>query len=210
MDFCRFGEKFMEQISYYVSAASFVLVIVCWFIFAGTFLLRKKPKSSPEKIRAPKSFIGIALQGVSFGLVWALHRTPVFSPFIDSQYVLNIILQVLAVLLAGASVWMANSAIKELGKQWSFQARLIEDHKLVTSGVYQIVRHPIYAAMLGTMLATAIVLSHWLILIIAAVIFVIGTKIRTVAEEKLLRDAFPDEFDEYAAKVPAFIPFVKI
>ena len=51
---------------------------------------------------------------------------------------------------------MANSAIKELGKQWSFQARLIEDHKLVTSGVYQIVRHPIYAAMLGKLLATGI------------------------------------------------------
>lgn len=200
----------MEQISYYASAASFGLVIVCWFIFAGMFLLRKKPKSAPEKIRAPKSFIGIALQGVSFGLVWALHRTPVFSPFIDSQYVLNIVFQILAVLLAAGSVWMANSAIKELGKQWSFQARLIEDHKLVTSGVYRIVRHPIYAAMLGKLLATAIILSHWLILLIAVVIFIIGTKIRTVAEEKLLRDAFPKEYDEYAERVPAFVPFVKI
>ena len=38
----------------------------------------------------------------------------------------------------------------------------------------------------------------------------VSPKIRTVAEEKLLRGAFPDEYDEYAAKVPAFIPFVKI
>jgi protein-S-isoprenylcysteine O-methyltransferase Ste14 len=210
MDFCRFGEKFMEQISYYASVASFAIVIVCWFIFAGTFLLRKKPESAPEKTRAPKSFIGIALQGVSFGLVWALHRPPLFSPFIDGQYVLNIIFQILAVLLAVGSVWMANSAIKELGKQWSFQARLIEDHKLVTGGVYQIVRHPIYAAMLGMLIATGLVYGYWWILIIAVVVFLIGTKIRTVAEEKLLRDAFPKEYDEYAAKVPAFIPFVKI
>lgn len=210
MDFCRFGEKNMEQISYYASVVSFAAVIICWFIFAGTFLLRKKPKSAPDAKRAPKSFIGIALQGVSFGLVWALHRTPVFSPFIDSQYTLNIIFQILAVLLAVGSVWMANSAIKELGKQWSFQARLIEDHKLITGGVYQIVRHPIYAAMLGKLLATGLILSHWLVLIVAVVIFIIGTKIRTVAEEKLLRDAFPEEYDEYAAKVPAFIPFVKI
>jgi protein-S-isoprenylcysteine O-methyltransferase Ste14 len=200
----------MEQISYYVSAVSFGTVIICWFIFAGTFLLRKKPESAPDAKRAPKSFIGIALQGVSFGLVWAFHRTSFLSPFIDSQYILNVILQILAIFLAVGSVWMANSAIKELGKQWSFQARLIEDHKLVTGGVYQIVRHPIYAAMLGKLLATGLILSHWLVLIIAVVIFIIGTKIRTVAEEKLLRDAFPDEYNEYAAKVPAFIPFVKI
>jgi protein-S-isoprenylcysteine O-methyltransferase Ste14 len=200
----------MEQISYYTTAVSFVAVIICWFIFAGTFLFRKKPESAKASKRAPKSILGIVLQGVGFGLIWALHRTPFLSPFIDELYILNVILQILAILLAIGSVWMANAAIKELGKQWSFQARLVEDHKLVTGGVYQIVRHPIYAAMLGKLLATGIILSHWLVLIIAVVIFFIGTKIRTIAEEKLLRDAFPDEYDEYATRVPAFVPFLKI
>ncbi|HEY0428782.1 MAG TPA: isoprenylcysteine carboxylmethyltransferase family protein [Pyrinomonadaceae bacterium] len=200
----------MEQISYYITAAAFAIIIICWFVFAGTFFLRKKPDAGKDSVRAPKSFIGIALQGVAFGLVWALHRTPFLSPLIDSQYALNIFFQILAISLAVGAVWMANSAIRTLGKQWSFQARLIEDHKLVTGGVYQIVRHPIYAAMLGKLLATGIILSHWLVLIIAVAVFFIGTKIRTVAEEKLLRDAFPEEYDEYAEKVPAFIPFVKI
>lgn len=200
----------MEQISYYASIVSFGIIIICWFFFAATFLLRKKTESAKESRRAPKSFIGIALQGVSFGLVWSLHRAPIFSPFIDNQYFLNVLLQILAACLAIGSVWMAKSAIKELGKQWSFQARLIEDHKLITGGVYQIARHPIYAAILGKLLATGIVLSHWLVIIVAVVIFIIGTKIRTVAEEKLLRDAFPKEYDEYAAKVPAFVPFVNI
>ena len=102
------------------------------------------------------------------------------------------------------------SAIKELGKQWSLQARLIEDHKLVPGGVYQIVRHPIYTAMLGMLIATGIVVSHWLILLIAVAVFIIGTKIRTVSEEKLLRDAFGGEFEDFAAKVPGLIPFLKI
>jgi protein-S-isoprenylcysteine O-methyltransferase Ste14 len=199
----------MEQISFYAGAVSFGIVILSWFIFAGTFLLRKKPESSKDAKHAPKSFIGIALQGVSFGLVWALRRAPFLSPFVDGQFVLNIIFQVSAVLLAVGSVWMANSAIRELGRQWSFQARLIEDHKLITSGVYKIVRHPIYAAMLGMLIATALIFSHWLAAIIAVPIFLIGTKIRTVAEEKLLREVFPDEYKAYAEKVPAFVPFVK-
>lgn len=201
----------MENISYYVSLASFAFVILTWFIFAATFLLRKKPAQAvtAETKRAPKSVAGIALQGVGFGLVWAVHRTPVFSPFFGEQYILNIALQILAVLLVVSSVWLARSAIRELGKQWSFQARLIEGHKLVTSGVYQIVRHPIYTAMFGMLLATAIVKSHWLVLLIAAAVFFIGTKIRTNSEEKLLRDEFPADYREYAARVPALIPFLR-
>jgi protein-S-isoprenylcysteine O-methyltransferase Ste14 len=200
----------MEQISFYITLVSFVSVIICWFIFAGTFLLRKKPEAGREAKRAPRSIVGIVLQGIGFGLIWALHRTPFLSPFIDELYILNIILQVLAILLAVGAVWIANAAIKELGKQWSFQARLVEDHKLVTGGVYRIVRHPIYTAMLGKLLATGLILSHWTVVIIAFVIFIIGTKIRTIAEEKLLRDAFPDEYEEYAKSVPAFVPFLKI
>jgi protein-S-isoprenylcysteine O-methyltransferase Ste14 len=200
----------MEKLSYYTTIISFILVIICWFVFAGTFLLRKKSASAPDKTSAPRSLLGIVLQGVAFGLVWALHRTPLFSPFIDSQHVLNIVFQVIAVVLAAGSVWMANSAIRELGKQWSLQARLIEGHKLVTGGVYQMVRHPIYTAMLGKLLATGIIISHWLVVLIAVVIFIIGTLIRTRSEEKLLRDAFGKEYEEWAARVPGFIPFVKI
>lgn len=201
----------MQQISFYANAISLAIVILMWLVFAPIFLLRKKSaESAPDAKRAPKSFVGIALQGVAFGLVWSVRRSPFFSPFIDNQYVLNTFLQVSAVLLAFASVWMANAAIRELGRQWSFQARLIEGHKLVTSGVYRIVRHPIYAAMLGMLIATAFIISRWQISIIAVIVFVIGTKIRTVAEEKLLRDAFPNEYEDYARKVPALIPFVKI
>lgn len=200
----------MEQISYYATAVSFFVVIAVWFVFAATFLLGRKPDSAPEAKSAPKSFIGIALQGVSFGLVWALRRKPFLSPFVDNQFFLNLIFQTAAIFLAVGSAWMANSAIKELGRQWSLQARLIDNHKLITSGVYQIVRHPIYAAMLGMLIATALIFSHWLVLIVALVIFLIGTKIRTGSEEKLLRVAFPQEYQEYARKVPAFVPFVKI
>lgn len=199
----------MEQISYYVTVIAFAGVIICWFVFAGTFFLRKKPEVSPDKVKVPKSFWGIALQGVGFGLVWALHRTPIFSPFVD-QYALNIVLQIFALSLSITSVVLSMSAIRELGKQWSFQARLVEDHKLVTSGVYNIVRHPIYTAMLGKLIATGIVLSHWAVLIVAVTIFLIGTIIRTRLEEKLLTDAFGAEFEKWKAKVPALIPGLRL
>ncbi|MEP6923546.1 MAG: isoprenylcysteine carboxylmethyltransferase family protein [Pyrinomonadaceae bacterium] len=208
----------MNNISFYATMTSFTIVILVWFIFAGTFwfgfaknlLARKDVSAVREKTRSNNSFVGIAFQGLSFGLVWGLHRDPFLSPFIDEQYFLNVVLQILAIALVVFSIWLARSAINELGKQWSFAARLIEDHKLITSGVYRIVRNPIYTAMFGMLLATGIAFSHWIVLLIAVVVFLIGARIRITAEEKLLRAAFPAEYDEFAGRVPALIPFVKI
>ncbi len=199
----------IEQISYYANLVSFGLVMCMWFVFAGTFLLRKKPESAPDTKRAPASWVGLILQGIGFGIIWAGGRTPIASPFIDEQFTANIALQIVSILIAIWSVWLVTSAIKELGKQWSLQARLIEGHKLVMNGVYGIVRHPIYTAMFGMMLATGLVFSHWIALTAAVIVFVIGTRIRTNTEEGLLRNAFGREFEEWKAKVPGLIPFLK-
>ena len=199
----------MEIISYYATIIALSILMIGWIAFAVRFFLWKKPASAPDSKRSNVSIIGLILQGLSLGLVWSVQREH-FSPFISEQFTINIILQILTVAVAFSSVWLAVSAIAELGKQWSLTARLTENHKLITSGVYGIVRHPIYTAMFGMMVATGFVISHWIALPIAIIVFLIGTKIRTNAEEKLLRDAFPSEYKEYAARVAPLIPFVKI
>ena len=193
-----------------MTTGAFGSIILLWFGFAAIFLTRKKPSASTDATKAPRSWAGIILQSVAYMPVWAIRRVPVFSPLLGDYFILNIVLQVFAVILAATSVWLVMAAIKELGKQWSLQARLIEGHKLVTTGVYQIVRHPIYTAMLGMLVATGIAFSRWYVVLPAVVVFIIGTKIRTVFEERLLRDAFGQEFADFQASVPGLIPFGRI
>ena len=119
-----------------------------------------------------------------------------------------IALSVLAMVLAVASVWFCAAAVRTLGKQWSLAARVLEGHKLVTEGPYNVVRNPIYTGMFGMLLATGLAVSHWIGLSIAIVVFAIGTFIRVRSEEKLLREAFGAEFEEYSRRVPAVIPFL--
>ena len=201
---------FMEQVSYYASVAGFVLVVALWFLFGGVFLLRKRGEATTDGEKIPVSYIGLALQGAAYAPVVFIGRDELFGPFIDGQSELNIALQIAAVVIAAFSVWFVMSAVRELGKQWSLEARLVEGHKLITSGVYQIVRHPIYTAMLGMLIATGISHSQWRATLGGIVIFLIGTKIRTNSEEKLLSNAFGAEFTEWKVKVPGLIPFVKI
>ena len=83
-----------------------------------------------------------------------------------------------------------------------------EGGHLVSAGIYRVLRHPIYTAMFGKLLATNFAFGHWLGLPIAGGVFAIGTMIRIRFEEKLMREAFGSQFEEYASRVPAFIPFV--
>ena len=182
----------------------FVVVMICWFVFAGTFLLRKKPPSPPDRKREPGSLFGVALQGVSYGLVWGVRRA-MFTPIVSNEPI-AIASGVLAIAAAVSSVWLVTLAVKTLGKEWSLTARLVEGHKLATTGPYALVRHPIYTGMLGMLVATGLALSHWAALLAALLVFFIGTTIRIRSEEKLLHEAFGEQFENYARNVRAIVP----
>ncbi|HBB95376.1 MAG TPA: isoprenylcysteine carboxylmethyltransferase family protein [Blastocatellia bacterium] len=185
---------------------AFVSMALSWLAFVIAFFFNKKPPSPPDKKRDPSSITGIVLQGVSYGIVWSVRRTW-FTPMFPNRS-LEIGLAVLTMVLAVWSVWFCSAAIRTLGEQWSLAARVVEGHKLVTKGPYSIVRNPIYTGMFGMLLATGLAVSHWIGLVIAIVIFAIGTFIRVRSEERLLREMFGPVFDAYARKVPAVIPFL--
>ena len=182
-----------------------MVVMLCWFIFVGIFFFRDNPVSPPDKKRDRGSIIGVALQGLSFALVWGVHREP-FTPISAGNELLATAAGVLAMVAAVGSVWLIMAAVKTLGKEWSVTARLVEGHKLATIGPYAYVRHPIYSGMLGMLLATGLAISRWIALLAGLVAFFVGTMIRIRSEERLLRGAFGKEFDDYWHRVRAFIP----
>lgn len=188
----------------FVPTLVFVIVVLCWFAFAGIFLLRNKPSTPPDRKREPGSLFGVALQGMSYGIVWSVRRES-FTPIVSSKP-LALAAGMLAVAFAIASVWLMYLALKVLGKEWSLTARVVEGHKLATIGPYSLVRHPIYTGMLGMLLATGLAFSHWAAIIVALVVFFAGTIIRVRSEERLLREEFGEDFEKYARRVRAIVP----
>ncbi|MGA7850857.1 MAG: isoprenylcysteine carboxylmethyltransferase family protein [Terriglobales bacterium] len=129
-----------------------------------------------------------------------------FSPVAYGSPVVEWGLAALTVAIAVASTWLVNAAARRLGKQWALAARLVEDHTLIQDGPYRFVRNPIYAGMFGMLVATGLAMTQWTPLLVASVLFIAGTYIRIRSEERLLREAFGAEFEEYARNVPALIP----
>jgi protein-S-isoprenylcysteine O-methyltransferase Ste14 len=188
---------------------AFGVVMLSWLVFAVVFVLflLKKAPSAPDSKRERTSIVGIALQGVGYAIVWTFRRPP-FTPIVSSRKAVEIATALVTMALAIGSVWFVSAAVRTLGKQWSLAARVLEGHKLITEGPYSVVRNPIYTGMFGMLLATGLAISHWIGLLIAIIVFAIGTAIRVYSEEKLLREAFGEEFEAYARKVPAVVPFL--
>ncbi len=109
--------------------------------------------------------------------------------------------------LAAVSIWWVRWALLRLGRQWRVQAVIAEDHELITSGPYRVVRHPVYLAFFGMASATALMRGN---AAFALAVFALGTEIRVRAEERLLLAAFGERFTSYAVRTRwAYLPGVR-
>jgi protein-S-isoprenylcysteine O-methyltransferase Ste14 len=94
-----------------------------------------------------------------------------------------------------------------LGSLWSGTITKKADHRVIESGPYAIVRHPIYTGILLAVLATALVKGTVLALVGAAVI-TLGLWMKAKLEEGWLRQELgPDAYDAYRRRVPMLVPF---
>lgn len=110
--------------------------------------------------------------------------------------------------LMAACIALFAAAARAMGKNWSIVARTRSDHQLVTSGPFAVIRHPIYTGLFAFMLALALAFGHWRALILGVPLYWIGTWIRVIREEKLLRAQFGEAYDAYARRVRRFVPGV--
>lgn len=184
-----------------LAIAAYVELGLCWILWSLAFVRPQKRAAGQKKaVRAPSSRWGILLVTLGFACIWAFVQ-PVGFVKSPASLIASMILGPPSVAL----VWMA---ARHLDKQWRFEAALSEDHKLITTGPYRWVRNPIYASMLGMLLASGCAKTWWPLLIAGVIFFLIGTEIRVRAEERLLRERFGEEFDRYKAQTPAYLPFL--
>ncbi len=108
------------------------------------------------------------------------------------------------VAVAGASfaIW----ARVVLGRNWSAEITFKQDHDLIETGPYAIVRHPIYTGILAMGLGTAVNYGRPLgFAVLIGLCASFWWKAR--GEERIMISHFP-QYAAYRARVPAIIPFV--
>jgi protein-S-isoprenylcysteine O-methyltransferase Ste14 len=85
---------------------------------------------------------------------------------------------------------------------------IVEGHALYRAGVYGVVRHPIYAALIGGTLAYGLVFRAPLTAALGALAVYAGFRARIRTEEKMLESHFGEQYVDYRRTTGAFFPRV--
>jgi protein-S-isoprenylcysteine O-methyltransferase Ste14 len=116
----------------------------------------------------------------------------------------------IAGILGSATVWLGLTlcvwARVHLGRNWSGRISLKQDHELIRTGPYALVRHPIYSGLLLAMCGTAWVRGEWRALLAVGLMTVsYWRKLRL--EERLLGQTFGDAYRDYRGRTAALVPW---
>jgi protein-S-isoprenylcysteine O-methyltransferase Ste14 len=92
-----------------------------------------------------------------------------------------------------------------LGTLWSVPLQLRTQHRLVTTGPYSRIRHPMYTAILAWATSLGLVIVNWVPILYVASVVVIFVA-RVPHEEQMMLERFGDEYRDYMKRTGRFFP----
>jgi protein-S-isoprenylcysteine O-methyltransferase Ste14 len=115
----------------------------------------------------------------------------------------------------GASLWAIATVIfwkshKDLGREWSVALALKENHRLITTGIYAKIRHPMYLSIWGFVIAQAFLLPNWIAGASGLITFAVLYFSRIGAEERMLRGHFGQAYNAYCKRTGRLLPKIGV
>jgi len=120
--------------------------------------------------------------------------------------VFTLINQMIGLILLGCGLWLYNESFNRLKRLWSTGVELRKKHRVVRTGIYKLIRHPIYTAWFCIALSQTLLFQKSIYLLLFGIIF--GWYFyRAKLEEKFLSSNLK-EYRDYLKKTKMFIPKV--
>ncbi len=183
------------------------LLYLIWGIFFGYwFLASLRNKSSAER-REPllSRLLYLALLGLAIALI--IFDPLIFGPLLWRIFPAGVAIDSIGFVIILSGLGFAVWARLHLGRYWSARIVLAEDHQLIETGPYRLVRNPIYLGGLVAVFGTAVVEGE--VRGVLAIVLVLIAFLRKIKlEERWLRERFGPKYMEYQRKVKALIPFM--
>jgi protein-S-isoprenylcysteine O-methyltransferase Ste14 len=155
--------------------------------------------------RGPLEAILLILAWLGFvvPLIWIM--SPLLS-FADYPLRMTKLLGGIACLVGG--LWLFQRSHALLGTNWSVTLQVREHHRLVTDGVYQYIRHPMYTALFLYSVGQLLALPNWVAGPSYLVTFGILFAFRIRAEERMMLEEFSADYAAYMARTKRLVPRV--
>ena len=178
---------------------SFLVYLASWLALAIVAVLGALPRRGQSRRNPSITTLPVVLGTI----LQTCSALPISLSLPDGPLRPSMIEMAAALALAPAAVVLFSWS------QWSARNIRALD-SLITSGPYSWLRHPTYLAFLAMLIATGLLVSARLPLIVATILYVVGSELRIGAEEADLERRFPNEYSEYRRSTPwAYVPGVR-
>ena len=181
-----------------VAGAAFFGTFAVWAI--SEIVLQTRTKSDEDRDPSYRWM----LIGSGAGITLAFLASPVGLrlPGPDS---LPPVVGIVVIVLGAALRWWS---VATLGRFFTVTVGVADDHRLIDSGPYSLVRHPSYTGILIVFLGLGIGLDSWLSIVVSVVVPGLACAYRIAHEERELRAGLGESYDAYSRRTDRLLPGV--
>jgi protein-S-isoprenylcysteine O-methyltransferase Ste14 len=181
----------------------FYIVWTVWLVFEVLLNLSVRSGKNDQKGHDKRSL----------WVIWVLIVIAITAAsFVANTYQLPIgqsrIIQYAGLVVIVAGMVLRFVAIKTLGRFFTVDVTIRDNHQLKTDGLYRYVRHPSYLGSLISFAGLGFSINNWLSCIIIVTLVTAAFLYRIKIEEKSLGARFGDDYAIYKQKTRSLIPRV--
>lgn len=181
----------------------FIIIWSIWFL-SEIMLNRLFHSGSRDKKNLDKGTIRIIW--ITIGIANSLGI--IAAMFIRLSISNNLLIPYLGLSLIITGMIVRFISILTLGRFFTVDITIRDNHKIKKDGVYKLIRHPSYTGSLLSFIGFGISLNNWISLLIISVPVTFAMLNRIKIEESLLIDQFGAEYQNYMKKTYRLIPWI--
>ncbi|MGY4479202.1 protein-S-isoprenylcysteine O-methyltransferase [Bradyrhizobium sp. USDA 3364] len=184
----------------------FVMLAIGWYLIRYEYARRSRREKVQRSDRGPRETALLLISLTGLGILPLFYVATGIPRF--AAYDFHPVQAWLGVFAAVAALVMFHLTHRALGRNWSVSLDVREQHELVTAGIYQRIRHPMYSAFWLWAVAQALLLPNWVAGFSGLIGF--GTLFfgRVGREERMMLETFGDSYRAYMARTGRIFPSI--
>lgn len=181
----------------------FIIIWSVWLlseILLNIFLRSgKKEKSNNDKGSNRIIWIS-AVAAISAGVL--------INMFFRIQISSNVLFSYLGLPLILFGMLVRFYSIISLGKYFTVDFTIRENHRIKKDGIYSFIRHPSYLGLILSFIGLGISMNNWLSTVVITLFITVAVINRIRIEEKMMLDIFGNEYSDYMKKTYCLLPWI--
>ena len=177
-----------------------------WLAWLGYWAFAARAVKQTERIEDARSRLSHRLPLLAGAVIMTIPN--LLGPQLEAAFVASTPAWLgLAIALVVLGLGFSVAARVWLGRNWSSMVTVKQEHELIRSGPYALVRHPIYTGLLLALAGSALMLGNWRALV--GVVLIGGALVRKLTiEERFMAEQFGEAYTRYRAQVAMLVPFI--